>query len=327
LNEISELLLISEKDVKSLLRVSDIVRLVEESFRLHGLRETVVAPSSTITVGEDSRVHAMTAYIKALNLVGVKWGGAFRYNVEKYGLPGHVPMIILTDSTTGVPFAVIGAMWITQVRTGAVTAVGAKYLALKDSRVVGIVGAGAQARGNLEALSHILKIEKVKVTSRRKESCVKFAGEMSEKLGLDVQSLDNADEVVEGSDVVVTATPAQTPFVRDSSAKPGILVVTLGSHQEVDDIFPRRADKIIVDSIGTHTSGGFADLLRKGVVSEKDIYATLGEIVAGKKAGRELPEERILFSHAGMAIHDLIVGHEAYKRGLKRGFGERKKLF
>jgi len=282
-------------------------------------------PATGITVRDDSRIFGMSAYVKPLTLAGLKWGATFRYNNDKYGLPTHIATIFLNDAATGVPLAVMDGNWITAIRTGAVTAVGVKYLARRGAKNVGIIGSGVQARSNLETLNEVLKIETVKVTSRRTETRKQFAEEMNAKLGLNILVVDSSDDVTKDADVVVSTAPASHPFIRDELAKEGVLVVTLGSHIQTDQYLPKKVDKIIIDDLyGSFFPSGighFAEYVRVGIVTEQDVYAQLGEIVVGKKSGRTSGDERIWFSHAGMAIHDVVVGYEAYKIATSRALG------
>ncbi len=318
------MLFLSDKDVRSVLDISKVIDCVEDSFRFHGNGECVMPQAQVLPIGEESLIMAISAYVKPLQIAGLKWVASFQYNLEKYGLPTHISTIFLNDAVKAVPLAVIDGNWITAARTGAVTAVGAKYLSKNNARKIGIIGAGVQARSNLEALNCVLDIDVVKVTSQRKESRNHFAREMGEKLGLKIFPVDSSDEATMDADVVVSAVPASYPFIRDKLAKKGILVITLGSHVQTDRVFPRRTDKIVVDDLeGFYPSGigHFAEYVRKKLVKEENVYANLGEIVAGKKKGRISDEERIWFSHVGMAIHDVVVGYEAFKQASAKNVG------
>jgi ornithine cyclodeaminase/alanine dehydrogenase-like protein (mu-crystallin family) len=324
-------LILTDKDVRSVLKVSQVIECVERSFHIHGQGESIMPPAAGITVSDDSRIMGISAYVKPLTVAGLKWGAAFRYNTDRYGLPTHITTIFLNDAATGVPLAVMDGNWITAMRTGAVTAVGAKYLARRGAKNIGIIGSGVQARSNLETLNKVLKIETIKVTSRRTETRKQFAEEMGAKLGLKILPVDSSDEVTKDADVVVSTAPASYPFIRDELAKEGVLVVTLGSHIQTDPYLPKKVDKIVIDDLyGSFFPSGmghFAEYVREGIVTEKDVYAQLGEIVVGKKRGRISGDERIWFSHAGMAIHDVVVGYEVYKMATKRALGINVKLF
>ena len=319
------MLVLTDKDIKSVLTISDVIKCIEESFTIHGKGETLTAPVVSLPIKGESLIMAMPAAIRPLNVAGLKWVAYYRYNEEEHGLPTHLSTIFLNDALNAAPLAVMDGNWITAIRTGAVSAVGVEYLAKRDSKVIGIIGAGVQARSNLLALNHLLHIDIVKVTSRREESRRQFAEEMHEMLGLNVIPMEKADAVVEGSDIVVSASPASYPYVRNEKAKKGVLVVTLGSHIQTDVSFPRSVDKIVVDDLeGFYPAGigHFAEYVRMGIVAKEDVYAKFGEIVVGNKVGRISDDERIWFSHAGMAIHDVIVGYRVYKKALEKGIGQ-----
>ncbi len=319
------MLLLKDGEIKSVLAISDIIECIEESFILHGKGETTTAPVVSLPIREESLIMAMPAAIRPLNIAGLKWVAYYRYNLEEYELPTHISTIFLNDSLNGTPLVVMDGNWITAIRTGAVSAVGAKYLAKHDSKIIGIIGAGVQARSNLLALSQVLHIDLVKVTSKRCKSRRRFAEEMQEMLGIDVLPMEKADTVVEDSDIVISTSPASYPYIRNEKAKKGVLIITLGSHIQTDVSFPRSADKIIVDDLeGFYPAGigHFAEYVKKRIVAKENVYAKFGEIVVGNKRGRVSEEERIWFSHVGMAIHDVILGYRVYKKALEKGIGQ-----
>ena len=326
----NEILILSEKQVKGFLKVSDAIRIVEETFKAYDEGKVVMSRPACITIADESFLIAMPGYVTTIGMAGVKWIASFPHNLEKRGIPTHFGLILLNDPVTGLPVAIMGGNWITAARTAAATAVGAKYLAKRNAKVVGIIGAGVQGTANLEALNEVLRIELVKVTSIRKESRRRFANEMGEKLGLEVRAVDNSDEVVRGSDVIVNATPSDQPFVKDELAAPGVLYASVGTHQGCDDKFPLYADKSVVDYLEGFTAlgmGSFGSLLNKQIVTNEDVYAELGQIVAGRKRGRASDDERILFFNSGMAMNDVAVGDKVYALALKNNVGRFVKIF
>ncbi|MFX0116751.1 MAG: ornithine cyclodeaminase family protein [Candidatus Hodarchaeota archaeon] len=326
----NEILIVSEEEVTNLLSISDAIKIVEETFRTHDKGRTAMPNPACIHMNNESLFMAMPAYVATIGIVGVKWLAAFPENPKKYGIPSHLGLIVLNDEHTSLPMAVMGGNWITAARTAAVTAIGAKYLAKRDAKTVGIIGAGVQAATNLEALNEVLCIDLVKVTSLREKTRKHFAATMTEKFGLKVIPVNNSDEVVKGADIVVNATPANQPFLKEELAAQGLLFINLGTHQGCDDKFPKKADKIILDTLQGFTAlgwGNFADLLRRGIVTTKDVYAEIGQIVSGRKIGRNSDYERILFFHGGMAVNDIAVAHEVYNRALENGIGRNIRIF
>jgi len=320
-----EILILSENDIKNLIDIHDAIEIVEEVFKLYATQNITLCAPSFLTIYNKNVVFAMPAYImKKYKIFGVKWMCHFPENLQKYAIPTHIGIIILNDVNTGTPIAVLNANYLTAIRTGAVSAIGAKYLANINSEIIGIVGAGVEARSNLEALCSIFKIKKVKVISRSTESALLFAKEESSKLGIDIQTMKDVDDVIKGSDIIVLATPVRFPFVKNEYVKEGALVIDLGSYQQCSDEFIKKADKIVIDSLKSFFSigiGSFADSVRRGVVSTQRIYAEIGEIIIGKKKGREHKHERILFTHSGIAALDMATAYEVYHRAKRKNIG------
>ncbi len=199
--------------------------------------------------------------------------------------------------------------YITAMRTGAA----AKYLAKKDAKTLGVIGAGLQGRMSIMAIKEVFDIEKVKVMDIRKEIAQKYAEEMNEEPGLKVQAVKTNMEVVEGSDIVVTVTTADKPLVKKEWLKEGALVISVGSYQELDALIPITTDKLVVDSWVQNTHRGeLIKLIKSGKINKKDIYAELGEIVAGKKVGRENNGEMICTCLIGVASLDMGIARFVY---------------
>ena len=318
-------LLIPRKDVEGIVSMKEVVEVVEEAFKAKGLGEVVMPPKVYVNFPKgDFRV--MPCYIPSLGYGGVKIVNVHPENPEKYGLPTVMAVILLLDPETGKPVAIMDGTWMTDMRTGAAGGVAAKYLARPDSRTVGIVGAGRQARTQLMALREVLEeIEEVRVTDIRKDVREKYAEEMSEKLGLNVKAVDSVRETVEGADIVVTVTPVRKPIVKNEWIRPGVHINAIGADapgkEELDPEILKRA-KIVVDDFEQACHSGEVNVpLTKGIISKEDIYAELGEIIVGKKPGRLSDDEITIFDSTGLAIQDLATATLVYKKAKASNLG------
>jgi len=321
-----QILYLSLKDVASLdIPMGQIVKWVEDALRLKGLGKCEMPPKPGIHTMPDAFIHAMPAYLPDLKAAGIKWVSGYPENCKR-GLPYISGLLILNDTETGIPIAVMDCTWITAMRTGAVTAVATKYLARPDSSVIGIIGCGVQGRSNLEALTTVLKkITAAKAYDIRPEVQQKYVSEMKKKLGLNVIGVASPREAVVGSDIIVTAGPLlkePNPVIEDSWLKAGALAapVDLDSYWKKEVLL--GADKFCVDDIPQimyFKSEGYLRTLPQ-------IYADLGDIVAGKKPGRQNERERIMAMNLGLALEDMGVAIYIYRQAVEKGVGRKLPL-
>jgi ornithine cyclodeaminase/alanine dehydrogenase len=248
----------------------------------------------------------------------------FPENVGKR-LPYISGLIILNDPETGMPIALMDCTWITAKRTGAATAVAAKYLARPDSQVIGILGCGVQGRSNLEALKVLFPIGRVMAYDTRPEAGEVYAKEMSLKLGVDVRSVKSPREAVLGCDIVVTAGPILK--IPHATIQPGWLEEgAFASLVDYDSYWDRaalrEADKFCTDDVAqleyTKTTGYFQDI--------PPVYADLGELVTGRKPGRETVPERTIVCNLGLALDDMATAPLVFRLAVKKGLGTRLPL-
>jgi len=266
-----------------------------------------------------------------IEMCGIKWIAGFPPNPVRFGIPRAHALIILNDSWTGVPVAIMDGTYISAMRTGAVTGVGAKYLANPDSQVVGIIGCGVQARTQIMAIkTAIPSVKSLKGYDIRREASEKFAKWVSEELGIKAGAVGTAKEAVEGSDILVTVTVADEPIVKDAWLKKGSLFVHVGSYQEEEEAVIFNTDKVVVDLWHEVLHRGtplLARLYNAGRIDDKKIHANIGEIIRGKKPGRTRNEERIFFSPLGLGSEDVAVASFVYKEAKKKGLGTVLKLW
>lgn len=317
------------KDVAGLLEISEVIKAVEEATRQHGLKKVQMPPKLYLSFpkyGGDLR--AMPAYLEDLDIAGVKIVNVHPKNPKK-GLPTVMAVVVLNDPKTGVPISIMDGTYLTDMRTGAAGGVAVKYLARKNSRVLGIIGAGRQAKTQLLAISRVADIEEVKVASRTAKGCEKFVKEMGKAIECDIfeRSLKDACDC----DILATTTPVREPIVKSEWIHEGTHINAIGADAEGKEEFEpailKRA-RIVVDDLAQASHSGEINVpLSKGLISLKDIYCELGEIVAGKKQGRKNNEEITIFDSTGLAIHDVAAGNLVYKKALERKVGSMLSLF
>ncbi len=250
---------------------------------------------------------------------GVKVVGDFVANYAA-GLPSELGLLTLYDPQTGVPLSIMDATLITACRTGAMTAVGARYLARPDARVLGHVGARGTAFWNVVLLDELFVFDEIRITSRRPESREAFARQLATVTDTHIRVASSAEEVFEGADILVEASRLTTPepLLRTAWVKPGAFVVPYGTISAVELDLLDVMDKVVVDDWREAQSGRFGALRRHvdtGFTSSAaSLYAELGQIVTGARPGRERDDERILFWHRGLAILDIAVGLAILRR-------------
>ena len=317
-------------DVEELaLSDEEILAAIEGSLASQGRKETVIEPRMHLEPGvARGHFNVLRGAIGApVGLAGVKVVGDFVDNyLEK--LPSELATLLLLDPKNGAPVAILDASHITDMRTGAVTAVGAKYLARKGAKVLGHVGARGTAYWNVRLLDHLFDFAEIRVHSRREESRNGFAERLARDLGKPVTATADWRSCVEGADIVVEASrlPAPEPMLETRWIKKGALVVPYGTMSAVELSLTDIMAKLVVDDWGQCKGGKFGALrahVEAGKLSESTLHAEMGEIVAGKKPGRESEDETILFWHRGLSLSDIALGHAMLEKVKRLGIGQR----
>jgi alanine dehydrogenase len=312
---------LSGPDIDSLgLTNAEIVAAVEGAVRAHGDRQVVVEPRVHLVPDNGGAGHfnVLRGHLSVPGVSGVKVVGDFVSNYAA-GLPSELGLLTLYDPQTGVPLAIMDATLITACRTGAMTAVGARYLARPDARVLGHVGARGTAFWNIVLLDELFDLDEIRVTSRRPESREAFARQLAAVTAAPVRVAASAEEVFEGADILVEASRLTVPetLLRTAWVRPGAFVVPYGTVSAVELDLLDVMDKVVVDDWREAQSGRFGALRRHvdtGRLSASSLYAELGQIVNGTRPGREHDDERILFWHRGLAILDIAVGLAILRR-------------
>ena len=322
-----ELLFLSKEDVESLdLGLGEVVDAIETGLRAHGEQKVIMPSKDHLVLDYPEKLfNILKGYVEPVNVCGVKVISDFQKNYE-YGLPSELALLTLMRSETGAPMAIMDATLITWMRTGAVTAVGAKFLASEKPRVLGHIGARGTARYNVPMLDMLFDFQEIRITSKRPESRERFAAEMSALLGKPVLAMETCEATVRDADIIIDASRLleHQVLVRDEWVKPGALIQPYGAVLSVAPTLPFTVDKMVVDDWNQCQQsqyGQFAEMVQAGELRTEHIYGEIGEIVAGLKPGRNSQEERILFWHKGFAISDIVLGHLAYQKAREMGVG------
>lgn len=308
---------------------AEVLAAVEAGLVAQGNGETVIEPRVHLEPNPDFHGHfnVLRGYVAPLDAAGVKIVGDY---VDNYlhGLPSEFGILNLFDPRTGMPRAILDATAITDMRTGAVTAIGAKHLARKKPRILGHVGARGTAYWNVRLLDHLFDFEEIRVHSRRPESRDGFAAKLSADLGKPVKAVEDWKSCVEDADIVVEASrlPEPQPLLKTEWIKPGALVVPYGTMSAVELSLTDIMSKIVVDDWGQCKGGKFGSLrahVETGRLSEQTLHAELGQIAAGRKLGRENEDETILFWHRGLSLSDIALGKAMLTKAQANGIGQR----
>jgi ornithine cyclodeaminase len=320
---------LNHADVQALKLTDDeIVRAVEEGLRAQGLGQTTIEPRMHLVPEKDYPGHfnVLRGYIRPLQLAGVKVVGDFYKNYE-HGLPSELAVLNLFDPKTGAPVAIIDASDITDMRTGAVTAIGARHLARKDSKVLGHIGARGTSYWNVKLLDSIFHFDEIRVHSRRPESRTSFAQELEIDLGKKVVVTEDWESCVRGADIVVEASRLEKPepLLKTEWIKKGALVIPYGTNSAVELSLTDIMDKMVMDDWGQAKAGPFGALrahVDSGRLNADNLHAELGQIVAGRKPGRESDDETNLFWHRGLSLSDIALGAFMLQKARSMGLGQ-----
>jgi ornithine cyclodeaminase len=256
--------------------------------------------------------------------MGMKWVASFPANRTR-GLPRASALIILNSPETGLPLAIMDGTLISAMRTGAVTAVGLKYLAPRISRKAGVIGAGVQAHTQILALLTVLpELEEIAVFNRSPERAEALAEECQKRWQAPVVPVRSVAQAMKDADVAITATSAQEPLMRAEHIKPGALTVQLAGHECEFELIS-QCRKMVTDSWEVIKHRGIttpAVMHAQGLLRDEDIHAELGQLTVGLKPGRENESERIHFFHIGMGVEDIAWAWQVYRTSCERGLGQ-----
>ncbi|KAH8807704.1 ornithine cyclodeaminase/mu-crystallin family protein 2 [Xylogone sp. PMI_703] len=307
----------------------EILGAIEKQLLAQGQGETVIEPRVHLVPEHSSKGHfnVLRGVVNPLHAAGVKIVGDF-VNNYKFGLPSEFAILNLFDPETGVPIAILDATAITEMRTGATTAIGAKYLAKKNSKILGHIGARGSSYWNIRFLDSLFNFDEIRLHSRRAESREALGEKLSKELGKKVLVLDNWEDTIRGADIVVEAArlPAPEPLLKTEWIKKGALVMPYGTMSAVELSLTDIMSKVLVDDWGQCKKGLPYGALRQHVdsdrITEENLHAELGQVVAGKKIGRENDDETILFWHRGLSLADVALGKAMLEKAEKLKIGQ-----
>jgi ornithine cyclodeaminase/alanine dehydrogenase-like protein (mu-crystallin family) len=317
----NKLLYLSQADVVAVgISMSEIIAALETAFRAKGEDRTEMPPKPGVHPGGgDNFIHAMPAYIQDLKSAGVKWVSGYPENYKR-GLPYITGLLIYNDVENGLPLAVMDCVWITAKRTGAASAVAARRLARPESSVMGMLGCGVQGQSHAEAFTETFPLKKILAYDKDPESARRYAAAMTRQLKVEVVAVKTPREAVSGCDIVATAGPILK--VPHATIQAGWLDEgAFASLVDYDSYWSRealaQAAKFCTDDIPQlklyQSMGYFRNI--------PPIHADLGELVTGKKKGRENSKERTMTANLGLAIDDMAVAPLIFARAKEKGIG------
>lgn len=326
-------LILSRREIEPILDMGEIISAIQKVFFQFHQGHTICPQRVIIKVDKhNGLMYYMPSYLSDTESLAIKIVSQYEDNLPRFSMPTIMASILVNDSQTGKPLALMEGAYITALRTGAASGVAAKYLARKDSAVAGVIGTGVQARTQIWAISEVLrKITEVKAYDLVPGRAEPFAKDMSTRHGLKVEAVETSEDCVEDSDVLVVATTSKTPVFDGHWLKKGAHVSSIGvsgrEGRELDDTTIKNA-KIVVDTKeGALTESGDLFIpISNGTISKDDIYAELHEIVGGKKPGRTSNDEITCWKAVGLAIEDAAVARLVYDKAKKEGIGKEIEL-
>ena len=320
-------LLLTQRDVARLVDVPMTIRVVRRAFEAMARGDTVMPSKVYLPLPGGSDFRAMPAFVRQPPACGMKWVNVHPRNRAR-GLPTVMAVIVINDPATGVPIAVMDGLLITKLRTAASGAVAAQALARPDSASVGLIGCGAQADAQVDALAAVFRLTRVRVWGYLAGEARRFCQRMRRRLpGIVFEPCGNIERCVRDADIVVTLTPSRRPLVKRAWIANGTHINAIGADaqgkQELDPGILQQAT-VVVDERDQAIHGGELNVpVSRRQFHPRQIHASLGEILTGRRAGRRSPRELTVFDSTGLAIHDVAVGAEIVRRARRLGVGRR----
>jgi alanine dehydrogenase len=326
----NQILWLNRQEVESLLDMKGTLTVVEEAFKQHGLRKVQMPPKLYLYFKKhNGDLRTMPAYLEEQDITGVKIVNVHPDNPKK-GLPTVMALVVLNSTETGVPISIMDGTYLTDMRTGAGGGVAVKHLARKNSKEVGFVGTGNQAKAQLLAINEIIDIDVVKATSTSEKHTLAFKAEMEKRLNCEIIQKKSIKEVCD-CDILITTTPSREPIVMNEWISEGMHINAIGADapgkEELDpEILKRSA--IVVDDIPQASHSGEVNVpISKNLFSVKDICCELGEVVSGNKIARTKDSDITVFDSTGLAIQDVATANMVYRKALKANMGMKLQQF
>jgi alanine dehydrogenase len=321
-------LVLTGSEVMQVLEMDLALAAVEAAFRAYGEGRVNMPPKSYLLLAHgDFRAMYGELFLPGNHVCGLKWVNVHPGNPAQ-GLLTVMAKILLNDPETGMEFADLDGTHVTDYRTGAAGGLAVKYLARPDATRLGLIGAGAQARTQAAAILQVRPIKEIVIYDRHLTCSRPFGEQLAATYGIAARAVEQAADAVTGMDIVVTTTPSRSPVVQRDWVSPGTHLNAIGADaagkQELDPAILKAAKVVVDDWAQASHSGEINMALSRGEITQAQIYGALGEIVAGKKPGRQTPEEITVFDSTGLIIQDLALGLAVYQRAKERGLGEEK---
>lgn len=324
-----EIRVLHSEDLVRILTMKDVIAAVETAYEQYSNKEAGLFPVMAHEFEPGMReMDIKSGFLSKTGLAGLKIVGYVADNPDKRGIPALSGLVVVISIETGRPVGILDGMVITNIRTGAAGAIGAKYLARKDSEDVLVVGAGAQGRAQVKGLLNVLPgIRRIRVAGREKGKLATYVEEMSAEyvnISFEAVSMNDLESKAAESDVIVTCTPAHEPFIRREWIRPGTHINAIGADfpgkQEIDETLLSNVRLVADSRIQTLELGEMEAAYKKGLICENDVIE-IGEVIAGVAPGRQSPDEITLFDATGMALQDIVTANLALTRATEQGIG------
>lgn len=318
-------LLLKRSEIASLLGIEECIAAVEQAFRLYAEGKTA-PPGMLGTHARDGGFHIKAGLLELdRSYFAAKLNANFPQNPNRFALPLIQGIVMLCDGENGYPLALMDSMEITIIRTGAATGVAAKYLARLDAKVATICGCGNQGRISLKALAHVRPLTRAYAFDIDEGCARRFAEELSKETGIEVRAVSDPAKAVKESDICVTCTPSKRYFLKREYVSPGTFIAAVGAdNEEKQELDPAlmASNKVVVDLLEQcATIGELHHALEQRLITKSNVYAELGDVIAGKKAGRTSDDEIIIFDSTGTALQDVAAAAIVYERAMRAGMG------
>lgn len=320
-------LLLKQEEVSKLICMSDVIESVEEAYRAFNSGQVVQPDYMSIHLpAPRGEIDFKLGYYQGNETISMKVSsGAFVNNPAAYGVPSGMGTILLFDARSGALICVMDGSLITGLRTGACGAVSVRALARKDAKSITAIGTGKQARMQIRAIREVMRIEQIHAWNRSAPSLAAFKADIEGEFGIPVVVADSAQAAVEQADILITTTRGTGSLVQAGWVRPGTHIIAIGTDQRGKQEFEPevfRNAKVVNDSIAQCTAKGETwHPLDKKIIAQADIHAEMGEILLGRKPGRENDEEITIFDSTGMAIQDNTTAARIYRNARERKVG------
>jgi len=320
------MLVLSEAQVRSLIDVEELIAALEQAHLQYSTGKAVMPVRLVVPLPQiQGRITSMPGYLAEDKALGMKVVTYFQNNPEQ-NLPAILATVMLFSASTGKMIAVMDGSYITAIRTACASAMATRALANPEAPLLGILGAGVQARAHIQALCRVRKLNKIKLYSPSGTSAANIKGELEPVTGVAIEVAKSAEETVRNSDLMVTATTAQQPILKSEWLKPGAHVNAVGSHRpdsrEIDGSTVARS-KVVVDSREAIMAecGDILLAIKEKNITENHVHAEIGEVLAGTKPGRNSASEVTLYKSVGIAIQDVATAQLVYRKALELKVG------